>query len=322
MIDAREQVLSICKQYLKKPKRSGNDNIMALCPFHDNVNTPAFAMSVSTGLWFCFGCHARGNLFSFLKLMGLGQARIKRDYQILLDDLGKAMGPRFDPSRPGVREVEPLDESLLGVFNQCPLGMIEEGFSEEILQQFEVGFDDLHQRITFPLRDLEGRLVGISGRATFPTSMRYKVYDKEYEDFELPARQTNKSIVLWNAHNVFPAIHHQRRAFVVVVEGFKACMRVAEGGITNVVALLGSTMTDHQKWILSHLGAEIYLMLDNNKAGQDGTKYIGSTLGPSLGVRIVKYDQEQPSDIPASDIPSVVSNNVDYYAWRVHNVLR
>jgi DNA primase len=299
---------------MRKVQRSGPENIMALCPFHPNTDSPAFALSLSTGLWFCFSCQARGNLRTLLRGLKYPENRINHEFGEILRALSSEVTRKHDPLRLEVKEKEPLDEGLLGLFNTCPLAMLEMGYSEEILQAFEVGYDPTHQRITFPLRDLAGNLVGVSGRA-LSGSNRYKLYDSEYLDFGLPRRQTNKSIILWNLHNVLPQIHFQRNARVVLVEGFKACIRVAQAGITEVVALLGSSMTDHQKWLLAHLGASIYLMLDNNEAGWKGTRKIGTELAPSLDVKVVPYQEEQPSDLAPEVILSQVNNAIDYYTW-------
>lgn len=319
----REEVLEICHKYLLRVKKSGNDNVMALCPFHDNVNSPAFSMSISTGLWFCFGCHAKGNLKSFLSRMGVGSAELHYRYQRLIDSVAESMPIHMDPLRPKVIEQEPLDEGLLGIFNTCPLALLEEGFSEEALCHFEVGYDGVHKRITYPLRDLHGNLVGISGRNLEAGYGRYKIYDKEYVAFGLPKRdQINKRILLWNAHNVLPSLHHQRGGAVLVVEGFKAAIWAYQAGITEVVALLGSTMTEQQKWILAHLGVRVYLMLDNDLAGQQGTQEIGKELSNILDTRIVSYDAVQPDGLEPEHLIQAVENAQDYHSWRIQNVLR
>ena len=140
---------------------------------------------------------------------------------------------------------------------------------------------------------------------------RYKVYDKEYLDFGLPERKTEKRALLWNAHKVL--IQHAFQTdpsekYVVVTEGFKAVMRVAQAGITNVVGLLGSYMSNEQQWILERLAdGPIFMMLDNNEAGRSGqldaTKRLVKTVPR---VWVVDYDAPQPSELHPTAIPTAL----------------
>ena len=84
-----EEVHELAKRYLKKVKKSGPDNILALCPFHDNRDTPSFTMSLSRGIYFCFSCNEAGTLTQFLKNFGLTWNVIERNYRGLIDETRK-----------------------------------------------------------------------------------------------------------------------------------------------------------------------------------------------------------------------------------------
>lgn len=84
-----DEVHAIAKKYLHKVKRSGPDNIMALCPFHDNRDSPSFTMSLSLGLYHCFSCQESGNLQQFLKSIGLAWNVIERQYKDLIEQTRK-----------------------------------------------------------------------------------------------------------------------------------------------------------------------------------------------------------------------------------------
>jgi DNA primase len=243
-----DEILQIAHQYLKKVKRSGNEDVMAICPFHRKADGseergPSFALSIHSGLWYCHSCHARGNLYTFLRDMGVSRLDLELRYKATIEEAEKYAPKKFDPMNPVEAVIEPLAESFLGLFDQCPQLLLDEGYPEELLRQFDIGFDEKHQRITFPLRDYRGRLVGISGRAVGGALPRYKVYDKEYVDFGLPERKTEKRALLWNVDHVIPRLMHDHLGVepVVIVEGFKAVMRVAQAGISDVVGLLGSS---------------------------------------------------------------------------------
>jgi DNA primase len=316
---AVEEVLEIATRLLSKVKRSGSDNIMAVCPFHLKENgqperTPSFALSLTTGLYFCHACHAAGNLRQLLRSCGVSVHGIERQYGPIFTELEKAR-PKSGPiAHPTKLVQEPLPEYILGLFDKCPLDLVDEGFLESTLRDFDIGFDDWHMRITFPLRDFAGRLIGISGRTVTDHPKRYKVYDHEYLTWDIPPRTLHKGGILWNADRIYPAVYFGYRQPVVVVEGFKACMWLHQAGIRNVVALAGSYLTNDQRWILEHLGGVIYVMLDNDEAGIKGAQQVASSLMQSRPVKLVQYRNtaKQPTDLDPEEITQAISLAEDY----------
>jgi DNA primase len=310
MTDIRE----IAEKYLERVRPAGPYDIVSLCPFHTERD-PSFSMSVMSGLWICFSCGEKGNLRQFLQRMGLSSYDIKIGYTRVLEEAQKNRPPPPDPARPNVYTKDPLPEEILGLFQAYPTELLNAGFSEETLRFFEVGFDKWHSRITFPIRDLKGNLLGINGRAVEDgVEPRYKVYNKEYAVWDLPEReQVNKSAVLWNAHTLYPYVHFQKSpAFVVLVEGYKACMWMYQHGVHDVLALQGRLLSPDQKWILERIGAPVHLMLDNNEAGWNGMGKIARVLSPSLPVKIVDYDTEQPDGLPPEQVLRVANDAQDW----------
>jgi DNA primase len=180
----------------------------------------------------------------------------------------------------------------------------------------DIGVDTVHQRLTFPLRDLDGVLVGISGRDyTNTVKPKYKVYDhNEYTKLGFPSHETHKSHLLWNGHLVYPRLFHAAMP-IVVVEGFKACMKVLMAGCFNVVAILGNQVSDRQRWQLERMATEIWLWLDNNQPGMNGSVLSGMSFGAP--VRIVPYpdEREQPSDLSTAEIQLALSGVKDFTRW-------
>lgn len=319
-----EDLRQAAQQYLKKVRPTGNENVMAICPFHRKADGSeekgaSFAMNIYNGLWFCHSCHARGNLYTFLRDIGLSRADIEFRYKALIEEAEHHAPQRADPLHPIEPTKELLDESFLGLFDFCPQLLLDEGYPEELLRKFSVGFDEKHQRITFPLRDLRGRLCGISGRSVDGKEPRYKVYDKEYLAFGLPERKTEKRALVWNMHDVLIQLDFEKdpgARFVVVVEGFKAVMRVAQSGISGVVGLLGSHMAQEQQWALEGLGCPVLLMLDNNPAGRKGQHDAAMRLLKTVQrLHVVEYAGDQPSDLSTQDIVTAVSTAPTINTW-------
>ena len=311
-MDVEDKVMATLEKYIEGPiRRAGPNNVIMRCPFHDD-NSPSFAMNIYNGLFICYACGEKGGFRSFLYKLGLTRDEVHHHYALTLQHMKENAPPPPDPDKPGVIVEDTnrhIPNDLLGVFHACPLSLLDEGFSEDVLLDFGVGVDERHNRITFPLRDVKGNLVGISGRAMLDDmEMRYKVYKEEYRAWDLPPYETDKSLLLWNAHRVLT-----NPGPLVIVEGFKACMWVHQAGITGVVALMTKYMSWAQRWLIQKHGGPYVLMLDNDEAGIKGTIDVSKSLAEvSPFVRIVDYDEEQPTDVPLQYIPLLIESSMDY----------
>lgn len=329
-MDVTAEVLELAYKHLHKVRKSGPDNIEAICPFHLKADgTPerkaSFRMSLSKGVYFCHSCHTRGNLFTFLRDIGFSRVLIERNYRFLIDQVASNQPPPPNPLKPLVFELASIEEAVLGLFDYCPTDLLDSGFHRDTLYRFEVGYDNWHQRVTFPLRDLKGRLVGISGRGADGVVPRYKIYDKEYQRWQLPQRgQLDRRAIMWNADRVYPLVYFEKPSGtkVVVVEGFKACMWLHQCGIKNVVALMGTYLSWEHKWVLERLGSNVYLFLDNNYAGRSGTIQAAESLAKSLNVYIIKYprrlqedEDAQPDSCSPIEATEAVASAPSYLNW-------
>jgi DNA primase len=323
-MQAATEIEEVVRRYLHKVKAGGSENIMAVCPFHLSRKTggpeqhPSFAISTRTGLYFCHSCKEKGNLRQFLLAMGVSNTALHKQFGLLLEATSKNIEPPSDPTRfREATDAGPLPEGFLGLFESVPQEMLDIGFTEETLRRFDIGFDEVHQRITFPIRDYVGTLIGVSGRSVEKdAARRYKIYDVEYEHWGLPKRRINMADVLWNVDMVYPHVYFRTGAPLVLVEGFKAAMWLYQAGVHNVVALGGSYLKDGQQRIIEHLGCETYVMLDMNDAGKRGTDQIGKMLSRSLPTRVVTYrDESQPSDLAPYEILEALDNSTEYFHW-------
>lgn len=321
------EIYELARRHLIKVRSSGEDYVMAICPFHRKPDGrmesgPSFYLSTRTGRWGCFSCKQKGGLKDLLVEFGFNGEIVERQFGSLLEEVARHKPERFDPLRPE-RDDDPLPEAFLGLFDACPIDLLNQGFPMELLQQFDIGYDELHQRITFPIRDHEGRLMGINGRSTIQQGGRYKVYKDEYEAWGLPIRNTKKSRYLWNAHRWYKQVlpRNSPESAVILVEGYKACMRLAQHGFENVAALQGSSMSPHQQQVLERLGATVYLMLDNDPAGHAATREIAPVLNRSLNVRIVRYRQQQPSDLGRDEVFQALVGAEDSHLWAIQGAV-
>lgn len=330
-MDIHQEIFDLANSYLQKVRRSGPENIMAICPFHGDGQEKhqSFALSLTKGVYFCHACHSKGTLYTLLKEMGLDRQTIHMKYGLLIEEAGKNIPASPDPKQP--REIwvdltTAIDESILGLFSYDTTSLLPD-FEPETLKHFGVGWDGWHRRLTFPLFDLKGSLVALSGRAVLEEQWpRYKIYEEEYRAWELPPRYNwNKRAVIWNGHVVYPDVFmaSPNRSFVVVVEGFKAAMWVWQAGIRNVVALLGSYLSWEQQWVLERLGVPVYLFLDNDEAGWHGQLDAAKRLiDKGVETRIVEYpsrlyddDEAQPDSLTEDEIREQKARAPQYRKW-------
>jgi len=317
-------------------KSSGHNNIMARCPFHDD-SKPSFAINTENGLWFCHGCGLKGGLADFLRFVGLSRSRIEALLGPLREDLQEHKERakreeryRFKTGNPFRSDII-IPETVLGTFDFKPRDLVSKDFDPKVLRQLEIGYDKGKDRITYPIRDLYGNLVGVSGRTVIGDEPRYKVYRGgkrglvgdfgEFFDDQFPGYEIKSHNFLWNAHRVYPEVLHANTAKefeLIIVEGFKACIWLIQHGWTNVVALMGSSITKTQADIVRRMTSSVTLFLDNDKPGRMATYRIGQWLSKSLDVNVCQPWHpffKQPDYLSGYGLTKVFQTRMRYERW-------
>lgn len=216
----------------------------------------------------------------------------------------KVHGLRFDNPT--------LPEALLGMWAWCHRSLLRMGFDKELLEHWEVGYDSAHRRITFPLRNHVGDLVGISGRAVDATAYnKYHFYTDDELGEYVPGYKFHKGRVLWGLHRFYTTGLYRRVPYVIVAEGFKQALWIMQAGYEYVVSLMGSKMTNEQATLLLRLGSPVLLMLDNDGPGREGTNKVFRKLREqSPRVHRAKYpegsDGKSPDDFTQEEIQGIV----------------
>src|SRR5262249_45476001 len=125
LMDVRHEIMQLAQAHLSRVRHSGPDNITAVCPYHMKADgsrerNPSFAMNINTGLYFCHTCGAKGNLYTFLKDLGLDKYSIQTGYQQLVDAAKSNLPPPPDPINARLVSNNPIEPALLGLFDYCP----------------------------------------------------------------------------------------------------------------------------------------------------------------------------------------------------------
>jgi DNA primase len=174
------------------------------------------------------------------------------------------------------------------------------GFAPETIAAFGVGYCSgkgiMAGRIAIPVHNERGELVAYAGR--------WPGEPPEGEGkYKLPTG-FHKSLVVYNLHR---AKEHAKEAGLIIVEGFFDAMRLHAAGFPNVVALMGSAMSEAQEeLIVTTVGPDgrVTLMLDEDDAGWKGREDALSRLSNRVYVKVIGLGEEgrQPDSLSAREL--------------------
>lgn len=148
--------------------------------------------------------------------------------------------------------------------------------------------DIFKYRVMFPIHDLDGNVVGFTGRIYENNDQAKYINSKESVIFK-------KGQILFNYHRAKSEI--KRKKEVILVEGNMDAIRMYSSGIKNVLALMGTSLTKEQVSIIKSLRANIILMFDNDNAGEIATYQNGTILEEAgLNPQIVRISGPKDPD--------------------------
>ncbi len=177
-------------------------------------------------------------------------------------------------------------------------------------------YDMFSRRITFPLWDKDGNIVGFSARV-YRGEKDVSKYMNSRESIIFKKGET-----LYNYHNAKDAAKKEKR--IILVEGFMDAIRISSSGIKNVVALQGTAMTKEQIELLKKLRVEVVLCLENDNAGLIATLNNGKELEDNnISISVVRLSGEKDPDeyIIANGINSFVDNlnhSLSYFEFKMN----
>lgn len=333
--DIVESLFSVAP-HLREGSKATSSYVLIRCPFHGGglEKTPSCGVSREKPLFHCYACHEAGHISKLFRRYGatkelidlfISQAGMSGHHQKA--KAGK-VGAKLVIGEDPFRGKFILDDELIDRYRVASTELLSQGFEKRTLRHFEVGVDRDNLRITFPLRNLYGELVGISGRSLIEgMEPRYKIYVSELtsrKDFYVPPDYTMdavKEAILWHAHIIRPILFREE-GDIIVTEGFKAAMWVWQAGYQNVVALIGSSLSDYHAEILATYTREVVLFLDNNEAGLKGTYYSARKLErKGLIPRMAYYPDArgQPDDLERDEVKLAIEEARSHREWRQEN---
>jgi len=327
-MDYRHEIMSILQSHIRfHEHQSGTTNVAAYCPFHKGgkESKPSFYVYVGPptsnklpGACFCHTCSEGWSLIGLLKKLSVPNS--------LIDTIRSHVEEAYPEQKRDKLEFgwTQLPEAVLGMFSYMPKNLLEIGFSEEVLREYEVGFDRGRKRIIFPIRNHLGELVAMSGRTVKDAWPRYKIYKEELSEV-VGGYSFDKKAVLWGLDKFYNSRMYNDRNIdmpVVVCEGFKAALWVIQSGYPFTVAILGSYLSKEQEALLSRVANRVVLFLDNDDAGRKATHKIMENQLQGLDLKAANYRQnhgKSPDDLSLTEVQAAIETALTPITWRRSN---
>lgn len=283
-------------------KRTGR-NYLGVCPFH-HEKTPSFTVSRDKQIYKCFGCGAAGNVISFV--MKTKNLTFPESVKFLAERVGidieessekKAQKIKFDKMYNINVEAARYFFNNLRKNEKAYSYFKNRGIDDITMKRFGLGFatdgwhnlrnylktkgikeeellnlgltikspkgsiyDRFRNRVIFPVFDYSGKVIGFGGRVLDDSKPKY------LNSPETPLFK--KGIHLYGLN--FAVKNNMDRA-VVIVEGYMDCISLHQHGITNVVATLGTALTEYQAKLLKRYVDRVIISFDADIAGQNAT---------------------------------------------------
>lgn len=157
-----------------------------------------------------------------------------------------------------------------------------------VAQNSQGYYDMYYNRIMFPLWDLNGQVVGFSGRIYDTNDSSKYINSKESEIFK-------KGELLYNYHRAKDIA--RQNGCIIVMEGFMDVIRAYSIGIKNVVATMGTAVTKKQALLLKRMAKDVILCFDGDAAGAKATMSCSNELS-LVGVipKVVRLEKNMDPD--------------------------
>lgn len=320
--------------------RKAGSEYQACCPFHQE-KTPSFTVSQSKQFYHCFGCGAHGTAIGFLMnydRLDFPTAVQELAQRVGLEVPGEARATQEESIRPLFEILEQANEFFRRCLREHPQAgrarryLQGRGLDADIAGAFSIGYappgwdnllqalgqlpsaqslllragmlietedkkyDRFRDRIMFPIRDLRGRILGFGGRVLGDETPKY-----------LNSPETQ---IFHKGHELY-GLYEARRALaqinrLLVVEGYMDVVALAQHGIPNVVATLGTAATPEHMARLFRSVREVVFCFDGDEAGRRAAwKALNNVLPELRDGREVRFlflpEHEDPDSLVRSE---------------------
>ncbi len=332
-IKNRNDIIDVVSQYVILKRRGRN--YFGLCPFH-NEKSPSFSVSPDKQIFHCFGCNVGGDVFHFImkienisffesvKLLAnragielpteaMSPEEEKREklkenvyklnkdaaifyHELLYKPESKAAQNYVKKRQLGNNTLKSFLIGYAGNNNELLKYLKEKGYdTQTMLTSNLIGksqdgrlYDKFRNRLMIPILDVKGRVIAFGGRVLDDSKPKYinspesLVYSKGRNLFGL-------NVAVKNVHG--------RLDKLLIVEGYMDAISLYQRGITNVVASLGTALTDNQGQLLRRHCDQVILGYDADGAGQTAImRGIGIMQSMGVDIRVLQISGAKDPD--------------------------
>ena len=330
-IKSRLDAVAIVQRYIEL--QPAGERLTGVCPFHQETK-PSFSLNPVSGLFYCFGCQASGDIIDFYcQINGL-------DFPQAISELAAEAGVTLtgqassDTSETEIRrscfDMHALAQSFFTQGLRAENGaqarnyLNRRNLSGNITELFGLGwspndwhglehylkqngfapssgvragllsenkqgriYDRFRSRITFPIRDLSGRVIAFGGRIIGEGEPKY-LNSSDSPIFK-------KGDLLYGLYEARKHITQTKTA--LLTEGYADVLALAQFGFLNACGVLGTALTAKQIQRLAGLCREVLLIFDGDRAGQQAAlRSAEMILGFGLTVRVVTLPEDEDVD--------------------------
>ena len=283
-------------------KRSGN-NYTGLCPFH-NEKTPSFSVSRAKQMYYCFGCHAGGNVITFM--MEYNHMTFLEALQALADRAHITL-PQIEYSREAQAQADKkaqlleINKKAAAYYyyllktkeGEIGLGYLRDrGLSDETIKKFGLGYSGRTGRLysylknkgysdellaetgLFTFDEKRGAMDKFWNRVMFPIAdVRGKVIGfggRVMGDAKPKYLNSPETTVFNKRNNLFGLniARATRRRYIILCEGYMDVISMHQAGFDCAAASLGTALTPQQANLLKRYTTNVLLLYDSDNAGK------------------------------------------------------
>ena len=300
-VRSRNDIVDVISGYVKLTKKGSS--YFGLCPFH-NEKSPSFSVSREKQMYYCFGCGAGGNVFTFV--MEYENYTFVEALKMLAERVGIDL-PEMEYSKEA-KEKADLKTSVLEVnklaakyyyaqlkTEQGKLAhtyLTKRGLSEETITAFGLGYSNKYSDDLYRYLKAKGYRDEVIAKAgLISIDERKGVYDKFWNRVMFPIMDVNsrvigfggrvmgdgkpkylnspETIVFDKSRNLY-GLHRartSRKSYFLICEGYMDVIALHQAGFTNAVASLGTALTSGHASLIKRYVNEVYLTYDSDEAG-------------------------------------------------------
>ena len=297
----KNDIVDVISGYVKLQKKGSSH--FGLCPFH-NEKSPSFSVSGSKQMYYCFGCGAGGNVFTFI--MNYENFTFGEAIKMLADRAGVNL-PEMEYSEEmkkkeshRARLLEANKEAAKYFYYQLRAKQGEQGYrylsgrqlSEETMKKFGLGYanktsDDLTKYLK--QKGFDEKLLQEAGLASFDE--RFGMHDKFWNRVMFPIQDINHRVIGFGGRVMgdgtpkylnspeTPVFDKSRNLYglnfartaragnIILCEGYMDVISMHQAGFTQAVASLGTAFTTGQASLLKRYTENVLLAYDSDGAG-------------------------------------------------------